>query len=83
MIRLMHHLLMWYISERCNAPKVYTYREEIRDEILENMMNNKILFDNGQEETQKTNLMYEQRTKKDAKRLAVSAIASRRGEKGA
>ena len=40
----MHHLLMWYISERCNAPKVYTYREEIRDEILENMMNNKIIF---------------------------------------
>ena len=47
------------------------------------MMNNKILFDNGQEETQKTNLMYEQRTKKDAKRLAVSAIASKRGERGA
>jgi hypothetical protein len=47
------------------------------------MMNNKILFDNGQEETQKTNLMYEQRTKKDDKRLAVPAIASKRGERGA
>ena len=33
----------WLWKKR-NAPKVYTYREEIRDEILENMMNNKIIL---------------------------------------
>jgi hypothetical protein len=47
------------------------------------MMKNKILIDNGQEETQKTNLMYKRGTEKDEKRLAVSAITSKRGERGA
>jgi hypothetical protein len=47
------------------------------------MMSNMNLIDDGQEETQKTCLMNKRGTEEDAKRLAVSAIASKRGERGA
>jgi hypothetical protein len=47
------------------------------------MMGNKDLIEDGQDNIQKTNLVYKRGTKEDAKRLAVSAIASERGEKGA
>ena len=47
------------------------------------MMNNTNLIDNDQDDVQKTNLMYKRGTKDDATRLAVSAIASKRGERGA
>ena len=85
---------MLTVSPKENVVLVDDYKKYVWSEMNENtnkedvyaenyMMNNKILIDNGQEETQKTNLMYKQRTKKDAKRLAVSAIASKRGERGA
>ena len=45
-------------------------------------MYNKKLIDDGQEEIQ-TSLLYKRGTEEDAKRLAVSAIASKRGERGA
>jgi hypothetical protein len=58
-----------------------TIQEDVDDEHYN--MNDKNLIDNGQEDIQKNNLMYKRGTEEDAKRLAVSAIASRRGEKGA
>ena len=56
-------------------------QEDMYDENY--MKKNKILFDNGQEGTQQTNLVYKRGAKEESKRLAVSAIASWRGEKGA
>ena len=47
------------------------------------MMGNKTLIDNGQEDIKMTNLMNKRRTEGDNKKLAVSAIASKRGERGA
>ena len=72
-----------------NAHKMYvkltvsatTNQEDVDAE--DNMMNNMNLFDDDQEGIKKTDLMYKRGTRGDAKRLAVSAIASRRGEKGA
>jgi hypothetical protein len=46
------------------------------------MMGNMNLIDEGQQEIQKTCVLTKRGNKEDAKRLAVSAIASRRGERG-
>jgi hypothetical protein len=47
------------------------------------MMSNMNLIIDGHKETQKTCLLYKRGTEEDAQRLAVSAIASKRGERGA
>ena len=46
------------------------------------MMGNKDLIEDGQDTIKKTNLVYKRGTKGDAKRLAVSAIASKGGRRG-
>ena len=58
-----------------------TDQEAVDAEI--SMMSYKNLINDGQEDIQKTNLMYKRGTKKDTKRLVVSAITSKRGERGA
>jgi hypothetical protein len=58
-----------------------TVKEDVDDEHYN--LNNKNLIDNGQDDIKMNNLMYKRGAEEDARKLAVSAIASRRGEKGA
>ena len=58
-----------------------TIKEDMDDEHYN--LNDKNLIDNGQEDIKNNILMYKRKTEEDAEKLAVSAIASRRGEKGA
>jgi hypothetical protein len=64
-----------------SAMDMITVEEDVDDEHYN--LNNKTIIDNGQEDIKENNLMYKKGTEEDAEKLAVSAIASRRGEKGA